>query len=92
MVSSNAEKNWLIFFVRFEKANNKFVANLSRKYPGLSKSQFRICIYLRSGQNTRSIANQLEISIRSVESHCYRIRQKIDLDHTVNLTTHLYSV
>ena len=90
--SKNINNNWLEFFSDFESENKDFVVALSSKHPELTKSQFQVCLYLRSGHDTKSIATALELSIRSVESHCYRIRKKLDLHHTTNLGTYLYSI
>lgn len=92
MVSKALEQNWVNFFSRFEQENKKFVNTLSKKHPELTHSQFKVCIYLRSGYSAKSIASELDLSIRSVESHCFRIRKKFDLNHTINLATYLYSV
>ena len=92
MSSKSTNNNWITFFSRFERENQGFVNDLSKKHPELTHSQFRVCVYLRSGYNTKSIASELDLSIRSVESHCYRIRRKFDLSHTINLATYLYSI
>ncbi|OUX21065.1 MAG: hypothetical protein CBE10_00650 [bacterium TMED250] len=92
MNSASTEKNWISFFSRFERENGGFVGDLSKKHPELTHTQFKVCVYLRSGYNTKSTASELGLSVRSVESHCYRIRKKFDLNHTINLATYLYSI
>jgi len=92
VTATSIQQNWLDFFSRFEKENKNFVISLSKQHSDLTQAQFRVCLYLRSGYNTKSIANTLGLSIRSVESHCYRIRKKFDLNHTINLATYLYSI
>ena len=92
MGSKSTDQNWVAFFSRFERENSLFVSDLSKKHPDLTQSQFKVCVYLRSGYNTKSIADELNLSVRSVESHCYRVRKKLDLNHTINLATYLYSI
>lgn len=92
MEKAQSQKKWIDFFSRFQKDNGSFIENLSKKHPDLTQAQFRVCLYLRAGHNTKSIASTLGLSIRSVESHCYRIRKKFDLNHTINLATYLYSI
>lgn len=92
MENAQSQKKWIEFFSRFEKDNGSFVEKLSKKHPDLTQAQFRVCLYLRAGHNTKSIASTLGLSIRSVESHCYRIRKKFELNHTINLATYLYSI
>ena len=92
MASKTLEQNWVSFFSRFQRENSGFVNYLSKKHPDLTQSQMKVCVYLRSGYNTKSIAEELGLSVRSVESHCYRVRKKFDLNHTINLATYLYSI
>ena len=92
MNSATSDQNWISFFSRFERDNGAFVSDLSKKHPELTQAQIKVCVYLRSGYNTKSIAIELGLSVRSVESHCYRIRKKFDLNHTINLATYLYSI
>ena len=87
MENAQSQKKWIEFFSRFEKDNGFFVEKLSKKHPNLTQAQFRVCLYLRAGHNTKSIASTLGLSIRSVESHCYRIRKKFELNHTCLLYT-----
>ena len=70
MENAQSQKKWIEFFSRFEKDNGSFVEKLSKKHPDLTQAQFRVCLYLRAGHNTKSIASTLGLSIRSVESHC----------------------
>jgi DNA-binding CsgD family transcriptional regulator len=91
MNGGDSQQNWIDFFEKFQRNNQTFIRTLSSEYPDLSRAQFRVCAYLRAGYNTKSIAKSLNLSVRSVESHCYRIRKRFDLNHTDNLATHLYS-
>ena len=91
MNDADHQQNWIEFFEKFQINNQIFIRTLSTKYPDLSRAQFRVCAYLRAGYDTKSIAKSLNLSVRSVESHCYRIRKRFDLNHTDNLATYLYS-
>lgn len=91
MNDADPQQNWIDFFEKFQINNQIFIRTLSTKYPDLSRAQFRVCAYLRAGHDTKSIAKSLNLSVRSVESHCYRIRKRFDLNHTDNLATYLYS-
>jgi DNA-binding CsgD family transcriptional regulator len=91
MNDADHQQNWIEFFENFQINNQIFIRTLSTKYPDLSRAQFRVCAYLRAGYDTKSIAKSLNLSVRSVESHCYRIRKRFDLNHTDNLATYLYS-
>ena len=91
MNDADHQQNWIEFFEKFQINNQIFIRTLSTEYPDLTRAQFRVCAYLRAGYDTKSIAKSLNLSVRSVESHCYRIRKRFDLNHTDNLATYLYS-
>ena len=91
MKNPGPEQNWIVFFEKFQQNNQTFIRTLTTQYPDIGRSQFKVCAYLRAGYDTKSIAKILDLSIRSVESHCYRIRKRFDMNHTDNLATYLYS-
>ena len=91
MKNPDPEQNWIVFFEKFQQNNQTFIRTLTRQYPDISRSQFKFCAYLRAGYNTKSIDKTLDLSLRAVESHCYRIRKRFDMNHTDNLATYLYS-
>jgi DNA-binding CsgD family transcriptional regulator len=54
-----------------------FSRNLSSKDLGLSPSQLRVADLVRSGKSTKEIADLLNLSSRTVETHRKHIRKKI---------------
>ena len=73
MNNTDPEQNWIVFFEKFQQNNQTFIRTLTTQYPDIGRSQFKVCAYLRAGYNTKSIAKSLNLSVRSVESHCYRM-------------------
>ncbi len=59
------------------------------KYPTLTPNDLRLCSYLRMNFTTKEIAKILNISGRAVEIARYRLRRKLQLDNSVNLTEFL---
>ena len=45
----------------------------------------RLCAFLRMNLSSKEIAPLMGISVRGVENHRYRLRQKMKLDHNENL-------
>ena len=43
------QQSWVTFLSNFESENKDFIVALSSKHPELTKSQFQVCLYLRSG-------------------------------------------
>ena len=66
-----------------------FFKRLLDKYPNLTPNDLRLCSYLRMNFSTKEIAKLLNISGRAVEISRYRLRRKMNLSHTVNLTEYL---
>ena len=66
-----------------------FFRKLKEKYPTLTPNDLRLCSYLRMNFTTKEIANLINISSRAVEIGRYRLRQKLNLPHDINLTEFL---
>ena len=73
------------FREKFDETHREFIAQLHHKYPQLSPTECRISALLRSGFNTKEIANLLSSSARTVENHRQHIRNKIKLTSGENL-------
>ncbi|MGN7721782.1 triple tyrosine motif-containing protein [Chitinophaga sp. 22620] len=74
---SNA--NWDKFAAHFDEVNNDLLRKLKKTYPDLSRSDLKICAYLRLNFSSKQISQLHNISVRGVEIHRYRIRKKLGL-------------
>ena len=86
----NYENKWVRFYSEFSRHNNSFIKAFTVSNPRVSSSQFRVCAYLKAGYNTREIAEEMGLSIRSVESHRYRIRRKLKVKRAESIIMHLH--
>jgi PAS domain S-box-containing protein len=69
-----------------------FTRKMSLKYLNLTPTEIRIANLIRHGSSTKKIAEIMNISPRTVETHRKNIRRKIGLDRKrANLRTHLLS-
>lgn len=73
------------FREKFDETHRGFIAKLHLAYPDLSPTECRICALLRSGFNSKEIANLLSTSSRNIENHRVRIRAKMKLTREDNL-------
>jgi two-component system invasion response regulator UvrY len=77
-------------YVDSEIAGDLAMASLrnSGKSPldSLSKREIQIMMLLTNGKSTQAIAESLNISIKTVFTHRYRIYEKLDVDNDVELT------
>ena len=73
----------------FDESQRQFIQKLSRRFPSLTPMELKVCSLLRNNLRSREIANLLHMSVRSVESHRYWIRKKLDLPSSSNLVAFL---
>lgn len=83
--NKSSEKDWMQFKDVFVKIHPGFFDLIQEKYPQLSKTEIRICAYLRIRMNTNEIATLLSISPDSLNKARYRIRKKLYLSSEQNL-------
>jgi DNA-binding CsgD family transcriptional regulator len=82
-------KEWRNVMNSLKLSQEGFFNVLLKKHPNLTPNDLRLCSYLRMNFTTKEIAQLLNISSRAVEISRYRLRQKINLSHDVNLTEYL---
>lgn len=63
----------------FELLEDDFTKRLKKKYPTLSAQELELASLIRMGMTTKSIATQLQLSSRGVETRRYRLRKKMGL-------------
>ena len=85
----SSEDDWAIFQSNFDRIHENFFRNLHIKYPELTSNDLRICAYLRLNLSTKDIAHLMNISPKGVEVGRYRIRKKIDIPSSKNLSEFL---
>ncbi len=81
-LSRNIGKNvdWEKYEENFDIVHNRFLKKLSERFPWLTKSERKLCIYIHMGLLTKEIAPLMNISTRGVEMLRYRMRKKMQLD------------
>ena len=82
---SRLEEDWTKFSRNFDQVHRDFLKRIKVEHPKLTPKDQQLCAYLRMNLNTKEIAPLLNISVRGVEIHRYRLRKKIGIDKSVNL-------
>ncbi len=82
----NSDGDWNQFELHFNNVHGNFTNKLLETYPRLTPQEIKLSAYLRLNLTTKEIANLLNISVRGVEISRYRLRKKLDLDRSENLT------
>ena len=83
--------DWNEFELRFDQAHDNFINNLKEEYPVLTSKDLKICAYLKMNLSSKEIAQLLNMTVRGVENSRYRIRKRLELDSSVNLTEWIIS-
>ncbi len=81
-----------IFETYFDEVHKEFFERLKEKFPQLSPKDLRLCAYIRMNISTKEIATLLNISFRGVEISRYRLRKKLELSRSINLSTYLSNI
>jgi len=87
----NHKGYWKEFEKEFIEIFPGFIEELSRKFPNLTATDLKFCAYQKMNHSTKDIAILTGLSVRSVESRRYRLRQKLGLSTKTNLVSFLHS-
>ncbi len=91
-LSVREDDYWEGFLEKLNQTDPKFVQELLKQHPELSKTEVKVCALIRFGIDNKSIANLLQISADGVKKSRYRIRKKIVLPTEVKLDTYIHSI
>ena len=83
------DNNWKKFEANFDLVYENYLKRLGESYPDLNVSDKKICAYIKMDLSSKDMAPLLNMSVRSIETNRYRIRQKLGLDREVNLADFL---
>lgn len=82
-------EDWKRFEVNFKELHDDFFERLLKAYPSLTPKDLKLCAYLKMNLSTKEIAPLMAISVRGVEIHRYRLRKKLEIDSSENLSNFL---
>jgi len=83
------DNNWKKFEANFDLVYENYLKRLGEAYPQLNVCDKKICAYIKMDLSSKDMAPLLNMSIRSIETNRYRIRQKLELEREVNLAEFL---
>ncbi|WP_339714382.1 Two component regulator three Y domain-containing protein [uncultured Kriegella sp.] len=87
--SINEDKDWKNFELNFKELHDDFFENLLSQFPNLTPKDLKLCAYLKMNLSSKEIAPLMAITIRGVEIHRYRLRKKLGIDSSQNLSNFL---
>lgn len=88
MIENNlsSEENWRVFEENFNQVHEDFLKRLKQEYTDLTPGDLKLAAYLRMNLTSKEISPLLYISVRGVENKRYRLRKKLNLHDSDNLT------
>ena len=89
MSSSISNDSWTQFEQYFNKTHPSFIQDLLLKYENLSPADLRMAVLTRMKLSSKGIAAILYISEDSVKTQRSRLRKKLNIDRSENLTVFL---
>ncbi|MDP4200233.1 MAG: hypothetical protein Q8922_09115 [Bacteroidota bacterium] len=84
--------DWKKFDTQFKAVHPDFVHSLTTKHPMLSAGDVRLCSLVRMQMKSDEIARLFCLSERSVETHRFRVRKKLQLERSEDLTLYLTKI
>jgi len=82
-------EDWKRFEMNFKELHEDFFERLLKSYPSLTPKDLKLCAYLKMNLSTKEIAPLMGITVRGVEIHRYRLRKKLDMGSSENLSNFL---
>lgn len=92
MLTLQNRKKIKSFETYFNELYPNFTKRLAEKYPQLTSSEIRMCIFIRMDMDTKKIADLTYSTIDSVKTARSRIRKKLGLDRKINLSTFIAKI
>jgi DNA-binding CsgD family transcriptional regulator len=83
------EDEWQIFEYNFNQVHEEFFNGLKNKHPKLTHKDLKICAYIKMNLLTKEIAPLMNVSIRGLETHRYRLKRKLNLENDKSLVDYL---
>ena len=82
-------RDWANFEEQFDLLHSDFFKNLKADFPKLTLAEAKLCMFLKMKLSTKEIANQLNLSVRGVETRRYRLRKKLQIGKEMDLEAFL---
>ncbi|WP_027137592.1 helix-turn-helix and ligand-binding sensor domain-containing protein [Gaetbulibacter saemankumensis] len=79
------EDEWELFEYNFNQVHEEFFKQLKSQFPKLTHKDLKICAYIKMNLLSKEIAPLMNISIRGLETHRYRLKKKLDLENDQSL-------
>ncbi|WP_299099330.1 LuxR C-terminal-related transcriptional regulator [uncultured Winogradskyella sp.] len=83
---------WEVFEYNFNQVHDEFFVKLKQQNPKLTPKDLKICAYIKMNLSSKEIAPLLNISVRGVETHRYRLKKKLNLENDTSIVDYLLNI
>ncbi|MFV0566688.1 MAG: helix-turn-helix transcriptional regulator, partial [Flavobacteriaceae bacterium] len=90
--SISQDDEWELFEYNFNQVHEEFFNKLKNQFSDLTHKDLKLCAYIKMNLSTKEIAPLMNISIRGVETHRYRLKRKLKLENDNSLSEFLRNV
>ncbi len=88
--SSIAHKDeWKVFEYNFNQVHEDFFRKLKNEHPNLTSKDLKICAYIKMNLSNKEIAPLMNVSVRGLETHRYRLKKKLNLQSDISVADYL---
>ncbi|WP_308992564.1 LuxR C-terminal-related transcriptional regulator [Mariniflexile litorale] len=88
--SSIAHKDeWKVFEYNFNQVHEDFFKSLKSKHSNLTPKDLKICAYIKMNLSNKEIAPLMNVSVRGLETHRYRLKRKLELENDISVSDYL---
>ena len=84
-----AEEDWDNFAIHFDSIHEEFLQRVRSIFPGITRSELKLCSYIKMNLSTKEMAPLMNISVRGVEVSRYRLRKKLQIPPEMDIYTFL---
>jgi hypothetical protein len=84
-----AEDDWDYFAIHFDSIHEEFLQRVRSIFPGITRSELKLCSYIKMNLSTKEMAPLMNISVRGVEVSRYRLRKKLQIPPEMDIYTFL---
>jgi len=83
---------WEVFENNFNQVHDEFFETLKHQHQNLTPKDLKVCAYIKMNLSSKEIAPLMNISVRGLETHRYRLKKKLDLDNDISMVSYLLNI
>jgi len=83
---------WKIFEHNFNQVHEDFFKSLKAKHANLTPKDLKICAYIKMNLTNKEIAPLMNVSVRGLETHRYRLKKKLNLENDFSMSSYLLNL